>query len=327
MTHSTRTILTVVLVVLILAAFPVTALAATQPGVVIGNSYTLEAGQTLNDDLLIIGGNVDFKPGSQVNGNVLLIGGALTAEGTIHGDLSVLGGTAKLTDSFILNGNLTTAGSSVDRRPGAQVNGQVNNAESNPQLTLPGGIRITDYGNATHPVLRVLGFFLRLFLWTLIAMLVVMFVPDHLERSAQAALSQPLVSGGMGLLTVVVAPILIVLLAITICLIPAAILSAFILVAAWAFGLIALGYELGKRIVASLKQSWHPALTAGLGVLTLMTVLNTLEAVLPCVGWIPKALIGLVGLGAVILTQFGRHTYTPAPSLPAGETGNPIPMT
>ncbi len=77
-------------------------------------------------------------------------------------------------------------------------------------------------------------------------MVVAMFIPAHMARISQTALSQPLISGGLGILTVIIVPIILVLLAITICLIPVSLLGAFLLVLAWAFGLIALGLEVGK---------------------------------------------------------------------------------
>jgi hypothetical protein len=159
----------------------------------------------------------------------------------------------------------------------------------------------------------------------LVAMLIAMFLPNHLNRTFQAALSQPILSGGLGLLTAIVLPIILVLLVITICLIPVSLLGGFLLLAAWAFGMISLGYELGKRITLSFKQEWHPAFSAGLGMLVLMLVLNGLQAIVPCVGWIPKALVSIWMLGAVLLTQFGMKPYPPIPASSEVVTQKPLP--
>jgi hypothetical protein len=169
------------------------------------------------------------------------------------------------------------------------------------------------------------GFFLGLFLWTLGAMLAAMFISPQLARISQTALSQPLISGGLGLLTIIILPIILVLLAITICLIPAALIGAFVLILAWIYGMIALGLEVGKRISTAFKKEWHPAITAGLGTLLLMTVLNMMQSIVPCVGWIPKALVGFLGLGAVLLTQFGTITYNQSLNIPTQSSGSAIP--
>jgi hypothetical protein len=73
------------------------------------------------------------------------------------------------------------------------------------------------------------------------------------------------------------------------------------------------------------KQEWHPAIAAGLGTLLLMCVLSGLEVILPCIGWIPKTLVGFLGLGAVLLTQFGMKPYNSTMSLPEGESGTALP--
>jgi hypothetical protein len=315
----------ILLVVLILGMFPATAYAASPSDVVIGNSYTLESGKILNNDLFVLGGSVNLMRSSTVTGSVILIGSSAQAAGTINGDLVVLGGTLNLAGTFVLNGDLINAGTVVNSDPGAQINGQINTNANTPYIILPGGTHIPNLNSNVDPIFKVVVFFLGLFLWALAAMLVAMFIPTHLTRTSQAALSQPLISGGLGLLTIIILPIILVLLAITICLIPVAIIGVFLLLLAWAFGLIALGLEIGKRISAMVKQNWHPAIAAGLGTLLLMTVLNGLQTIIPCIGWIPKALVGLLGLGAVMLTQFGRKPYNPTLSLPQESTGEALP--
>jgi hypothetical protein len=315
----------IILTIFVLGLFPITALAASQSDVVIGNSYTLESGKTLNDDLFILGGTVNLMSGSTINGSVILIGGSVQAAGTVNGDFTILGGNVNLASTFILNGNLTSAGTTINRDPGAQITGQINTNINAPYIILPGGTRIPNLNSNTDPIFKVVGFFLGLFLWALAAMIAAMFIPAHLTRISQTALSQPLISGGLGLLTVFILPIILVLLAITICLIPITIIGAFLLVLAWVYGMIALGLEVGKRISAAFKQEWHPAIAAGLGTLLLMTILNGLQAIVPCIGWIPKALIGFLGLGAVLLTQFGMKPYNRSLSLPQEASGDALP--
>jgi hypothetical protein len=301
-----------------------TALAASPSDVVIGQSYTLGSGQTLNSDLFVVGGNVNLMAGSTITGNVLLIGGNAQAAGTINGDMTVLGGTVTLADTFKLSGNLSYAGTVVNRAPGAQISGQINTNTATPYFVFPGGTRIPMFNTTFNAGFRVLGFFLGLFLWALVGMLVAMFLPTHLARTSETALSQTLLSGGLGILTVIIVPIILVLLTITICLIPVAFVGAVLLIVAWVFGLIALGLEVGRRIGLAFKQEWHPAISAGLGTLVLMAILNGV-AFIPCVGWIPRILVGLVGLGAVLLTQFGRKPYTRSLTVPPASTGDILP--
>jgi hypothetical protein len=314
-----------VVTLIILAAFPLTVFAAPPEDVVIGNSYTLQDGQTLNNDLFVLGGNVNLMAGSTVIGNVIILGGSAQAAGTINGNLVVLGGTLNLAATFILNGDLTTAGGSINRATGATINGQIFSNANVPSFVFPTGIQIPTFTNRFSPLMRIGGYIVGLILWALVAMLVGMFLATPLSRTSQTELSQPLLSGGLGLFTIVIVPIILVLLAITICLSPIAFVGAVALIVAWAYGLIALGMEIGKRISAAVNHTWHPAIAAGVGTLVLMAILNGLESFVPCVGWIPLFLAGIVGLGAVLLTQFGHKNYPQPVNLPPAGTDEALP--
>jgi hypothetical protein len=128
-----------------------------------------------------------------------------------------------------------------------------------------------------------------------------------------------LISGGLGLLTVILAPLVLLFLVITICLSPLALIGVLILVVAWGLGLIALGLEIGTRLAERMNHDWAPALSAGLGTLLLIFVLDGLREFVPCVGWLFPAIAGMVGLGAVLVTRFGTHVYPlEPPPAPAG---------
>jgi hypothetical protein len=162
------------------------------------------------------------------------------------------------------------------------------------------------------PALNAVAFIFKVFLWAALAVLLVLFLPVHTRRVSQSAINQPLIAGGLGLLTVVALPVLVLALAITILLIPVSLLVIALAALAWMFGLIALGLEVGDRLAQLLKQEWAPAVEAGAGTFVLILILNGLQQVVPCVGWIAPAIAGMVGLGAVLLTRFGLQTYPPA---------------
>ena len=120
----------------------------------------------------------------------------------------------------------------------------------------------------------------------------------------------------MGLLTLIAVPALLVLLAITICLIPFSVLGFLLFGVSVAFGVIALGLEVGVRLGQAFQRAFHPAAAAGLGTLLLALVVGGI-GLIPCVGWIAPTLTAALGAGAVVLTRFGSRTYTVAgPSLP-----------
>jgi hypothetical protein len=190
--------------------------------------------------------------------------------------------------------------------------------------TYPGGVQLPVMDMHFNPWVSFVQFVLWLFVGTVVATLVVLFVPDHTERVAFTAINSPLPSFGIGLLTAILVPpllifmiLLMIILIITICLLPFALLAVILVaVVAWAFGLIALGYEVGKRLAKVLNKDWAPPLSAGIGTFLLLLVVNGL-GMIPCIGWIFPLLAGMLGLGAVILSRFGTRVYPeyiPAPA-------------
>jgi hypothetical protein len=116
-------------------------------------------------------------------------------------------------------------------------------------------------------------------------------------------------AGGVGLLTVIVTPIILLLLAITCILSPISLLGAMALVVAWVFGRIAIGLEIGNRIAKSFDRDWPIPLAAGVGTFGLALVVDSVGTFIPCVGWLIPTLVGLFGLGGVVLTRFGTQAY------------------
>ena len=108
---------------------------------------------------------------------------------------------------------------------------------------------------------------------------------------------------------ILIAPLVILALIITILLSPVSLLGIFALIAAWVVGLVALSLEIGRKLAAALNQSWPAPLMAGLGMLILSLFFNGFSQIVPCFGWMPKFVLGLWVMGAVILTRFGTREY------------------
>jgi hypothetical protein len=130
-----------------------------------------------------------------------------------------------------------------------------------------------------------------------------------------------LITGGLGLLTVVVTPLVVLVMVITIILIPVSLLGILLLAIMVVFGWIAIGAEVGHRLEAAFKTEWALPVTAGLGTFLLTLVVDGIGQIVPCVGWLVPSAVGLLGLGAVLLTRFGTQDY-PTYLPPAGGTLN-----
>ncbi|HWQ82953.1 MAG TPA: polymer-forming cytoskeletal protein [Anaerolineales bacterium] len=328
----------ILLIVGIAFLLPATALAQgpNEDEVVVGDTYTLKSGETLDGNLFVIGGNATIEAGATLNGDVVVGGGYLTISGLINGDTFATGGVIKLTDTANIQGDIVTLGGSVDRADGAIVSGEITEGFREPfKLFTPGGRFPAPPANiqvSGNPVVNAVwsGFWvlMRSFLWAALAVLLVLFVPSATQHVSHAAVNKPWLTGGVGLLSSLVLPVVLVILAITICLLPISLIGFLALGVAWAFGIVALGVETGKRLGIWLKQDWALPVLAGLGTFILTLVINGLNALLPCVGWLPSLLVGSVGLGAVILTRFGTQPYPPPDPIsaqPAAPLLPPVP--
>jgi hypothetical protein len=308
-----RLVLITSVVLVALMAFPTTVMAGgvLEGRVVFGGSFTLEEGETLDGDLLVMGGNVTLEVESSVLGDVVVLGGNVSSNGTIDGNVTIVGGNVRLKANALVRGDVRTVGGSLSRSEGARIEGQ-HYSETDFQFPFDFNwdgpniqpIRFTGPSLLTQAVWYVF----RIFMLGALAVLLVMFGQKPTERVARSIVGQPLVSGGVGLLTVIVLPVLIVFLSITILLIPVALLLILICALAVLFGWIGFGLEVGNRLSEMMKWELHPAAEAGIGTFLFSAVVLGI-GLIPCVGWIAPFVAGLLALGGVILSRFGTVTY------------------
>jgi hypothetical protein len=282
-------------------------------GLIFGSSYRLGSGETINHDLAIFGGSAILEDKSKVNGSVAIFGGSLVINGEVDGDVAAFGGAVSLGEHALVTGNVVTYGASVSRSDSAIVNGSIGSARQpiRPPFNLS-PIVSSGFEMVTNFIWRIF----QSFALAALAVLVSLFALRPMERTGDAIVAEPVLSAGMGFLTLLVSPILLVVLAITIILSPLSLLGFLILVLAALFGWMVLGLVTGERLAHLLNQEWSGPVSAGVGTLVLSLAMN-LIGVIPCVGWAVVAVIFVIGLGGVVLTRFGIQSYPPRPSSPA----------
>ena len=302
--------------------------------VIFGNDFTLESGDTYSGDIVVFGGNVTIEEEAELNGNLIVFGGTAVSDGNVTGDVVIIGGQVDLNDAAVVTGDVVTIGGQLDRAEGAEVQGEVvNNLPPDiqiPEGQIPPEIHIPDQvvNVRFNPFMefgRVLGS--AVFMGVL-GMLATLFFRDRLDRVSQAVIAQPLTASSIGLLTIVV----MVFVGITIILLPFVLLGLIPLAFAWLFGIISIGQEVGDRFAKALRQNWEPVVTTGVGTFALVFVIASIQSVnslipfMACVTWILPALVGLLAIGAVVVTRFGARpvqtsaltVYTPPPD--SGQT-------
>jgi hypothetical protein len=290
--------------------------------VVFGGSYVLADGETLTGNLVILGGAVTLEQNSTVLGDAALIGGRLDVNGTINGNLTIIGGVVKLAEHAVVNKDVFTLGGTLERAAGSQILGDVNAFGSAPfSLDIPStpiGPNVplnTFYESPVSFLWKVLSFIGSVILSAALAMLIALLWPKPTQRVANAICTNPIGTGGFGCLTLIVAPGLLVLVAITIILSPLSVLGMLLLAAAAFFGWVAIDLEVGNRLARMFKVEWSAPVAAGIGALLFNLVVFSL-AMIPCIGWALTSLVLLFALGGVLVTRFGSHEYPEVTAVP-----------
>jgi len=300
--------------------------------IVLGHSFRLENGQTLNGDLVVIGGAAAVDSGAEIIGDLVVIGGSLSMNGQVSGSAIVVGGSTTLGGSSSVGRDMVALGGAFSRADGAAiagdiitnldiVSGNLPRATVGPIPDFPPRSNLNfDFG----PLGRLASVLFQAIGLGLIAMLFTAFLHPQLDRVAQAARLQPFAAGSFGLLTLFLAPLAIIIMAVTLILIPLAMTAAILVALAWLFGIVALGHLVGEQLLQALHRTWEPVFTAGFGAFVLGFALGTSNQI-PCIGWLASLLIGLVGLGAATMTLFGTRPMplAPRPARAAAE-GAPI---
>jgi cytoskeletal protein CcmA (bactofilin family) len=277
--------------------------------VIFASNFTLESGDTFDGDLVVFGGNVTIEEDAHLNGDLVVIGGTIESNGETSGSVVVVGGQITLDKSARVTGDVVTIGGQLEQAEGAEIQGEVVNNVA-PNITIPSG-RIPPPESPSVPTppeivppninvhFNPFAEFFGIIFWAIgaaaFSMLLALFLQPQITRTGTAIVTQPLMTGAIGLLSVVVAAILFL-----------TILPPILVVFAWFFGIVALGQEVGERFTKAINQQWMPVLTIGFGTF-LLVLAGGVIGLIPCLGGIILFLAGLIGIGASVITLFGAR--------------------
>ncbi|MBN2043523.1 MAG: hypothetical protein JW757_00780 [Anaerolineales bacterium] len=306
--------------------------------VVFFGTFRLESGDILDGNLVVFGGVVTLEEESEVTGDVLVFGGNVTASGTVGNNLVAIGGVVRLEGTAIVKGDLIAPATVVRRDEQARIFGQIiteNIPEIEvpeieqpempempelPEITPPNPTFFNRLSTALRPVVSFFGVIARALIFSAVAVLAGLVLPKNTTVVRETIERQPVLSGGFGLLSMgvfVAAVILLALLSITVILIPLTVSLILLLslgvTLGSVYGLIAIGGEVGRRIMEVAKQDWTPTLQTAIGAFGLTFLLGLLSLGLwGFLGGLLWTVAGAVGLGSVLLTRFGTQAYVPA---------------
>jgi hypothetical protein len=283
------------------------------------------------------GGDVTVAEDEAVGDDVVVILGSAHIQGRVDGAVVAVGGSVHLGPKADIRGDVTAVGGGVERSTGAVVAGQINEVRfSSPSFGPFVRVRPwrdwswfgNPFGNPFGPSVDLVATLIRMGVIGLFAALIVAMVPGQVKRVADRATGEPWRAGLVGLaaqlLFVPLLVLTVVILAVSIIGIPLLLLVPFGLVAvllAFLLGFAGTGCAVGQLIgrrsggnVPTLLAS----LAIGLAVVWALTVcarfaglaglpVRVILGVVLLAGFLIEYLAWTVGLGAVLLSRFGRR--------------------
>ena len=331
--------LSLMLLLFMVSISPAHAQSPSGDQLILGNNHTIGANETINGDVYVAGGNLDMAETATINGDLYVFGGNANIDGTITGDITVFGGNADLTDTAVVSGNINVFGGNLSRDEKASIGGQVeqdkhfsfdeddDEGDGPPHFGPPSSYDGSSFFG------RVAGFFIDttwnvmlLIGLALIGWVVAAFLPEQMQVVGETVSQTKLLSFGMGLLTAILALVLIIpaaLMFVTICLAIVPIAGYTLLVGAMLLGWIVMGQLIGERLLTSVERPLPSlVLSTMVGVVVLTIISNMpiiglipiIGTIFGFIGWLFGVAVVLTGLGAVVLTRFGTRPYAPAGS-------------
>lgn len=256
-----------------------------------GDAVVVTSGEVICHDLTSFGGSVVI--GGEINGDVVAFASNVVINGVVHGNVTLYGGNLQVQDGARINGDIHVCGGGpVDEISQAQSNGSVFSC------TKSLGVLLTrDSGAEVR--------FWSIIIWVVLGLVLTALLPEHVMLIRTTVTSKMRRSFVLGVLSILLAPVVLALLVTLIVSIPLAILTAILLLTAWALGTIAIGWWIGDLIMRKVVPQYNTRFSQIIVGMTLLALAGSI----PFVGFWVHISTGLLGLGAVLLSRFGTRLY------------------
>jgi len=339
-------------ILLLWLAIPAAAAPGPQGGGIHFGPYTLKSGGAASGDLTVMGpatlesdtefdgnltvmGTATIHEGAEVDGDLVVFGAAVIA-GEIDGDIFAAG-EVTLEDTAHVHGDVSAAGA-ITQEENAVVDGNVLPMEKDsfewdfplqgPAAPAP-SIQIERQPGWVSNLWKLIHNLFNVLVMGLLALVIASIWPRPIERVSRVIEETPLTAFGMGLVVLVLTPLIFVLLAVTLCLLPLGIVGLILVGVGMLLGWIALGAILGRRVLAGIAHpaQYNPVITAIVGSMLLSLVIIVTKIFWPVYGLLVFIVTPLAA-GAVLLTRFGTMPYATQgrPFAPAGPYPRPATM-
>lgn len=303
----------------------------------IGQDFSLAAGTAVREAVVILG---DATIAGTIDRDLVVILGTVTlaSTGAVGGDIVAVGGNVSAESGAIVRDNLILIGGRFDAPPGFMVGGE---------HTVIGGELLGGWAQSLGPYLTRGLLWGRLivpdlsWVWSVVGLVFLLYLAINLlfDRPVRACAGtldeKPLTAFGAGLLVLLLVGPVCLLLAVSVvgvAVIPFVVIALF---GGWIVGKVAVARWIGMSVVPELRASTgnaddpdapatEPTRAHALRSLLIGFVLVTIAYLIPIIGVVTWAIVGVLGLGSSFLTfLWAYRRENPRPVVPGPGTPSP----
>lgn len=289
-------------------------------GFVLDRSYSLKDGEQLEGDQVVFAYDIEFQPDSVIDGDLTLTANDVVFDATVQGDVLVVAEHLTVGDSAFISGDLVACVNSLEQQDAARIQGEVREECLDNNAASIADAMDTVWNSWRDSIFfRLSTVFIGALLFGALAALGTVAIPRVLARMSQSVQGAPLVTGGVGVITVLILIGLTLLyalmlkLVVPLVLLPVVLLLWLALLLLSLLGWLALAEPFGVFLLRILRADRQPRMiTAAVGgmVLALLLRLWSVFWLTPLLAVLSTALFIAIGLGPVLLTRLGTQPYT-----------------
>jgi len=253
-------------------------------------SIVIGSNEIVCGDVTSFGGSVVVQ--GELRGNVTAFNSNTLIAGEVIGNLTLFGGTIALNSNSQVHGHIDLYGTRELNAQGKQLEGAITDHAQ--RRWFPGRI-----GEFNFP-------FWSLVVWAILGIGLITLLPEHVMFVRTTVTTKTRRSIIIGLLSILLAPAVLVVLVALILPISLALILVLGLIAAWILGTVAVSWTIGDHILRAVAPQYNTRLIDVVVGLTVLVLVGSI----PYIGWLINIGVGLLGLGAVFLSRFGTRLYS-----------------
>jgi cytoskeletal protein CcmA (bactofilin family) len=263
----------------------------------IGQLLTISA--PVKRNVVVAGQTVRVAPEAAIAGELLAAGQTILLNSSIGGDVNAAAESVSLGEKARIAGNFTyTSPTVASEATGAAITGKVSHIISKKLEPKPLTARNLFPKPQPWPA-NAVG---SIIFYLIVGALVVLIKREKIGRITQQMIARPWFDGLVGLLSMIVAPIVIMMVAITIIGIPIALILVVVFIAMIVLGRIYVSVIVGNKLLAAIGRTKSGLLLqVGIGVIIIELLVKV-----PILGFFVTTAATLCGLGGIVM-NFGKR--------------------